>query len=61
MKVEFQVPIGEGLLAKLGLGPKVSVSTEVVLSDETDQAAHEAGVEAYDKVSAFVAGWGSRQ
>jgi hypothetical protein len=58
MKVEFEVPIGEGLNALMGVGPKVTVSTEVVLSDDTEEAAHQAGREANDQVTAFIAGWG---
>jgi hypothetical protein len=61
VKVDFQVPIGEGLAQMTGIGPKVNVSTEVILSDETEEAAQQAGVEAYQTLSAFVNGWASAQ
>jgi hypothetical protein len=60
MKVEFEVPLGEGLSLIAGTGPRVRVATEVVLSDDTEEAAYEAGQEANDQVSAFIKGWAER-
>jgi hypothetical protein len=58
IRVEFVVPLGEGLAALSGAGPKVTVSTEVILSDDTEEAARQAGLEANKQITAFITGWG---
>lgn len=61
IRVQFEMPIGEGIAQIMGSGPSVTVSTEVLLSDETEEAARQAGREAYQTLSAFINGWAEAQ
>ena len=61
IKVSFRAPVGEGLAQMMGTGPTVDVSTEVILSDDTEDAAREAGIDAYQTLSSFINGWASVQ
>lgn len=62
IRVELVTPIPDqappGLANLFGTQtPSVRISTEVVISDETEEAARQAGQEAREAINAFIAGY----